>query len=442
MINNFLNKISQFPKASPYIVATETAERFSFYGMKAILTTFLVSQFFNATNDPSLAESAKSQANEVTHTFIALVYFFSILGGLLADYIIGRYWTIIILSIVYCIGHGFLALFETNYDLFYIGLILIALGAGGVKPNVSVMVGDQFEDENDKNISSLYDIFYFGINLGAFFSMLIMPWLKEHTTPSIAFGVPGLLMFIALVIFILGTKKYKIKSPKENRDEALSEPIFNQLKKVWKVLIVFLFLPVFWALYDQNGSEWVLQAQQMNLEFMGITWLPEQIQTVNALLILTLIPVFTFFIYPKIESAGIKTTPLKKFGWGLGLTALTFAFSAWIQYEIDNGNQLNIGWQLLAYVMITVAEILVSITGLEYSFSQAPKSMRSTIMALFFFTVFLGNFLVVGIHKSIQAGGFFSQFSGAKFFLLFAGIMLANTVLYYVTVSALKLKDK
>jgi POT family proton-dependent oligopeptide transporter len=180
----------------------------------------------------------------------------------------------------------------------------------------------------------------------------------------------------------------------------------------------------------------------MDLNFIGIKWLPEQIQTVNALLILTLIPLFTFVIYPKMEAIGITPSPLRKFGWGLGLTALTFAFSAWIQYEIDNGNQLNIAWQLLAYVMITVAEILVSITGLEYSFTQAPKSMRSTIMSLFFFTVFLGNFLVVGIHKSIQAGGFFSQFSGAKFFLLFSGIMLANTILYYITVYAFKLKDK
>jgi POT family proton-dependent oligopeptide transporter len=441
-MNKIVEKIKLFPKAAPYIVATETAERFSFYGMKAILTTFLVSQFFNPNNDASLSEAAKAQANEVTHTFIALVYLCSIFGGLLADYILGRYWTIILLSIIYCIGHVFLAIFETNYDMFYAGLILIAVGAGGVKPNVSVMVGDQFENDNDKNIANLYDIFYFGINLGAFFSMLITPWLKENASPAIAFGVPGVLMFIALVVFIGGTNKYKIKTPAQTRLESGTEPIFSQLKKVWKVLVVFLFFPVFWALYDQNGSEWVLQAQQMDLNFIGIKWLPEQIQTVNALLILTLIPLFTFVIYPKMEAIGITPSPLRKFGWGLGLTALTFAFSAWIQYEIDNGNQLNIAWQLLAYVMITVAEILVSITGLEYSFTQAPKSMRSTIMSLFFFTVFLGNFLVVGIHKSIQAGGFFSQFSGAKFFLLFSGIMLANTILYYITVYAFKLKDK
>lgn len=109
----------------------------------------------------------------------------------------------------------------------------------------------------------------------------------------------------------------------------------------------------------------------MDLHFMGITWLQEQIQVVNALLILILIPVFSFGVYPLLEKMGLRVTALRKFGWGLIITALTFALTAWIQMQIDKGIKLNIGWQLLAYVLITIGEIFVSITGLEYAFSQA-----------------------------------------------------------------------
>ena len=439
-MSNSVSKWSSFPKAAPYIIGTETAERFSFYGMKAILTTFLITQFFNPGNNPALAAGAEAHANEDTHFFVAMVYLLSIAGGLLADYVLGRYWTILILSAIYCVGHGFLAIFDSNYNLFYIGLMLIALGAGGVKPNVSVMVGDQFENENDANISKLYDMFYFGINLGAFFSMLITPALKKFASPAIAFGVPGILMAIALIIFIAGTKKYKIKKPSDNKLEP-SIPLGEQLKQVWKVLVVFSFIPIFWALYDQNGSEWVIQSGKMDLHFMGVDWLQEQIQTVNALLILILIPVFSFGVYPWLEKMGIRVTALRKFGWGLALTAFSFVVIAMIQLKIDAGEKPNIAWQLLAYLILTVGEILVSITGLEYSFSQAPKSMKSTIMAIFFFTVFLGNILVVYINKNIQAGGFFSHYSGADYFWLFAGIMAVNTALFYLAVWAFDIKD-
>jgi POT family proton-dependent oligopeptide transporter len=440
-MSSILDRFKSFPKAAPYIVVTETAERFRFYGMKAILSTFLISQFFNPTNNPALVAGAEAHSNEVTHLFVALVYLLSIVGGVLADYFLGRYRTILYLAIVYCIGHAFLAMFDTNYQLFYAGLLLIAVGAGGVKPNVSVMVGDQFENESDANIAKLYDIFYFGINVGAFFSMLITPVIKNSRYGApLAFGVPGILMFIALVIFYLGKSKYKITLPKHTRNEE-KIPFKEQVMSVWKVLVVFSFIPIFWALYDQNGSEFVIQAGKMDLHFMGIEWLQEQIQVVNALLILILIPVFSFGIYPLLEHIGIRITALRKIGWGLIVLALTFVLVAWIQQQIDNGVTLSIGWQLLAYVLLTVAEIFVSITGLEYAFSQAPKSMKSTIMAIFFFTVFLGNILVSYINNNIQSGGFFSHYKGASYFWLFAGIMAVNVVLYYLAIYVFKIKD-
>ncbi len=434
-------RFKHFPKAAPYIVATETAERFSFYGMKAILSTFLITQFFNPTNNPLLQDGAEAHSNSVTHLFVALVYLLSIFGGILADYFWGRYKTILILSVVYCIGHAFLAAFDTNYTLFFAGLMLIAIGSGGVKPNVSVMVGDQFENENDTNIAKLYDIFYFGINIGAFFSMLITPVLKNSKYGApLAFGVPGILMFIALLTFWAGKNKYKIKIPSDIRREE-SAPFMEQLKSVWKVLVVFAFIPMYWALYDQNGSEWVIQAGKMDLHFMGVTWFQEQIQVVNALLILILIPVFSFGVYPLLEKMGIRVTALRKIGWGLVFMVITFSLTSWIQIQIDHGVKLNIVWQLLAYVIVTVSEIMVSITGLEYAFSQAPKSMKSTIMSIFFLTIFLGNIFDSFINNNIENGGFFSQFKHAQYYIMFTGLMAANAVLYYIAIYALKIKD-
>ena len=147
---NKATKWSLFPKSAPYIVGTELAERFSFYGMKAILATFLVSNFFNPENNPATQAGAEARSNEISHLFTAISYGCCILGGILADKFLGRYKTIVYLSIIYIIGHLFLAVFESNYQWFIVGLMLIAIGSGGVKPNVSVMVGDQFDNPEDK----------------------------------------------------------------------------------------------------------------------------------------------------------------------------------------------------------------------------------------------------------------------------------------------------
>ncbi|MDW8274017.1 MAG: oligopeptide:H+ symporter [Chitinophagales bacterium] len=418
-----------YPPSAPYIVGAEFAERFSFYGMKAILATFLVSNFFNPQQAADLQPLAEARSNEVTHLFTAISYGCCIIGGLIADRWLGRYHTILYLSIIYVIGHLFLAIFENNYHLFFTGLMLIALGAGGVKPNVSVMVGDQFENEDDPRINKLYSIFYFSINLGAFFSMLLTPVLKDKYGGAVAFAVPGALMLAALLIFVAGRKKYKIIKPSlQHNNFSFSQ----RLRKLSKVLIVFCFIPLYWALYDQNGSEWVLQAGKMDLKFMGITWLSEQIQVINAVLILVFIPLFSGIIYPSLEKLGIRINAYRKMGFGFLLMALTFLLTAWIQHQLDSGIKLNIAWQLLAYIILTASEILVSVTGLEFAFAESPKEMRSTVMSFWFFTVFVGNMLVSIINNNIHSGGFFSQLTGASYFLFFAGLMAGNTLLFII----------
>lgn len=453
---------AKFPVAIPYIIGNEAAERFSFYGMKAILTTFLVAQFFNPTGDPALNDVARARANEETHFFITLAYLMPVVGGLLADWFLGKYRTILYISLFYCVGHACLAMFENNLNGFMFGLVLIAIGAGGIKPCVSANVGDQFDKSNEHLISKAFSIFYFSINFGAFFSTLMTPLLMKHFGPAVAFGVPGILMAIATFVFWLGRNKY-VKVPptgykKENflainfyalskigktkpgesildaAADKFSAQSIDGIKAVWRVLAVFAFIPIFWAMYDQNGSEWVLQAthEKMDKTFLGITWLPEQIQAINPILILTFIPLFTWGIYPLVEKLGIKITALRKIGVGLVLTALSFVIIAYIQTRLDNGIETNIAWQLSAYFVLTAAEVLISITGLEYAYTQAPKTMKSTIMAFYMLTVSLGNYFVSLVNKSIANGGIFAQFHGASYFWLFVGIISATTLIYFV----------
>ncbi|MFM8485054.1 MAG: MFS transporter, partial [Bacteroidota bacterium] len=153
------------------------------------------------------------------------------------------------------------------------------------------------------------------------------------------------------------------------------------IKAVWRVLSVFAFIPVFWALWDQSQSEWVVQASKMDLNWLGIEWKAEQISFVNAAFILLFIPLFSYGIFPAINKMGIKVTPLRKIGAGFVLTALSFVIVAIIQGWIDAGQVPNISWQILAFVVLTAGEVLISITGLEYAYTQAPPSMKSTIMA-------------------------------------------------------------
>lgn len=168
-----------------------------------------------------------------------------------------------------------------------------------------------------------------------------------------------------------------------------------------KLIPLYLFIALFWALYDQTGSSWVLQAENMDLHFAGITWLESQVQAINPILILVYIPLFTFVIYPWIHRF-FPLTPLRKIGIGLFLVAASFALIGLIQSWIDAGEKPSIGWQLVAYLIITAAEVMISIVGLEFSYTQSPKNMKSLVMAFYLLAVFVGNLFTAEINRFIQ----------------------------------------
>lgn len=379
------------PPGIPYIIGNEAAERFSFYGMRTILVVFMA-QYLHFMDNSGGRPLSGTETVEYYHQFASWVYFTPLGGALLADIFFGKYRTILSLSVVYCLGHAALACMGSyGHSAVWLttGLVLICLGSGGIKPCVSAHVGDQFGKNNHHLLSRIYNWFYFSINFGSFFSTLLTPWLLENYGPHWAFGVPGVLMAIATFMFWLGRNRF-VHIPPAGMGffkEAFSR---EGIVALGKLVPLFTFIAVFWSLYDQTGSSWVLQAQQMNLKFIGITWLESQIQAVNPVLILIYIPLFTFVIYPWIKRI-FPLTPLRKIGLGMVLMTLSFGLTTLIQSWIDAGQRPSIGWQIAAYFIITASEIMVSIVGLEFAYTQAPKAMKSWVMALFWLSVWGGN---------------------------------------------------
>ena len=416
---------TNLPPGVGYIIGNEAAERFSYYGMRAILVVYMTQYLLDASGQ--LAVLSEPEAQAYFHLFVSAVYITPIFGALLADGYLGKYRTIILLSLVYCLGHFALAVDHTLAGLL-VGQMLIALGAGGIKPCVSAHVGDQFGASNPHLLSQVFGWVYFAINFGAFISMLATPWLLSQYGGDVAFGVPGLLMLLATIVFWLGRKRFAHIPPgrKQFIKETLSEV---GLTSLGKLALIYIFVAMFWALFDQTGSSWVLQAQKMDRDLFGFEVLPSQIQAANPLLIMILVPIFSYVIYPALNKV-FKLTALRKIAMGLFLTSAAFAIPSWIQMQLDAGLIPHISWQLLAYVMLTSAEVMVSITCLEFSYTQAPKTMKSFIMAFFMLSVAVGNLFTSGVNFFIQNEDGSSKLVGAEYFWFFTGLMLITSVIF------------
>ena len=405
------------PPQVPFIIGNEACERFSFYGMRNILTVFLIDWLLR-NQVPGQAEREAS-AKAVFHLFVFGVYFTPLLGGFLADRYLGKYRTVLYISLIYCAGHACLALFPDDQAGFYTGLALIALGSGGIKPCVSALVGDQFTAENKHLVNRVFATFYWSINLGSFFASLLIPKTLRLFGPSVAFGIPGVLMAIATVVFWLG-RNYYVKVPPTGRDphsflsvlrtafrnRAASgrfldrartehpEEAVEGVKAVFRVLSIFAFIPFFWMLFDQKASTWVVQARSMNLRIGPWTFEPAQMQLVNPALVMLLIPVTTGIVYPFFKRLGWELTPLRRMPIGMALGATSFVIAGILNLPVAAGERISILWQILPYVVLTVGEILVSVTGLEFAYTQAPLTMKSVIQSFWNLTTAAANLAV------------------------------------------------
>jgi POT family proton-dependent oligopeptide transporter len=475
----------RLPRQIAYIIGNEGCERFSFYGMRNILTPFLVtSSILFAASELVSKEEREAGAKEVFHTFVLGVYFFPLLGGWIADRFLGKYRTILYLSLVYCVGQACLALFVTHKAGFFTGLFLIALGSGGIKPCVSAFVGDQFDQSNKSLARIVFDAFYWIINFGSFFASLLMPVFLRHLGPSIAFGIPGVLMFISTVILWLGRRLYVDVPPAPAHPDSFSRVIKSALvatdpdgsgrpglalalfgalvalvcmvlgfvdlgrmlildakpllgvaqwwclalvvaigfagvgawrqldrarsahpveavegaRHVLRILVLFALVTPFWSLFDQKASTWILQANGMTRP----SWFePAQMQALNPLLVMLLIPFNNLVLYPRLRRAGIEPTALRRMTAGIAFSGLSWVVAGALQLFLDAGEPISIFWQVLPYALLTFGEVLVSATGLEFAYSQAPGPMKGAIMAFWSLSVTVGNLWVLLVNRAV-----------------------------------------
>jgi proton-dependent oligopeptide transporter, POT family len=421
-------KTDRMPPGILYIVGNEAAERFSYYGNNSILVVFMTQYLLDRAG--RAAPMTAAHADAWYHAFVSCAYFLPVLGAFLADAVLGKYRTILFVSILYCLGHFALAINDTRLGL-VLGLGLIALGSGGIKPCVSANVGDQFGAANEHLLPRVFSWFYFSINLGSAFSTLLIPWLLDRCGPRVAFGVPGIFMVLATLVFWWGRRKFVHIPPVGARPYLRALGRRENLRALGNLLILVPFVAMFWALWQQNFSSWVLQAYHMDRHLFGVDWLPAQIQTVNPLFILLMLPLFSYALYPALNRV-FRLTPLRKIGLGLFCMVGAFLIVAWIQTRIDAGGHPTILWQILAFLVLTAAEVLVSVTHLEFAYTQAPRELKSLVMCTYLGAIALGNVFTAAVDFFIQNPDGSVKLAGASYFYFFAAVMAVTAVLYVV----------
>jgi proton-dependent oligopeptide transporter, POT family len=527
---------ARMPRQIPYIIANEGCERFSFYGMRNILTPFLTTVLLMYIPEKAMRELA---AKNVFHMFVAGVYFFPLLGGWLADKFFGKYNTILWFSLIYCAGHGCLALFDDERHGFYAGLFLIAIGSGGIKPLVASFMGDQFDSRSKHLAKVVFDAFYWIINFGSFFASLLMPIFLREYGPSVAFGIPGILMGVATFVFWLGRGRYVVLEPAPNPDLlrkvvlaalfcallatqivlrdydriitygisaallgvgalvfwlgrgryvtsktppsdpnsflnvvhtalftdapgqantgrnvafagivlavasiALAWPFdivtalctmllvlltaggigthlqlerargrhpdaaVDGVRAVLRILIVFALVTPFWSLFDQKATTWVLQANDMTKP----SWFsPAQMQALNPALVMIIIPFNNLVLWPWLRRQGREPTQLQKMTGGIALAGAAWIVVGTMQLVLDSGAKFSIVWQVMPYILLTSGEVLVSATGLEFAYSQAPLAMKGAIMSFWNLAVTIGQLWVLLANHSVKSPAVIDQ---------------------------------
>lgn len=461
----------RWPPQIKFIVGNEACERFSYYGMRSILAGYITGE---------VVKGGLGQNNDTATEFISLFvfanYFMPLIGAWLSDKIIGRFHTILWVSLFYCAGHGVLACSDFAGGVhgriicLWAGLSLIAFGSGGIKPCVSAFMGDQFKPEQSHLLQKAYGAFYWSINFGSFFAFLVVPWVKDHHGYSPAFAVPGILMAIATFIFWSGRKHYVRVPPSRKTHHAgffrvlfaamagprpagggfwdgartkFNDAEIDAAKSVPPILMVFALIPVFFSLFDQTNSTWVLQGQKMvpvDLSIFGFHFQigAEEMQSMNPAIVMILVPLFTLGIYPYI---GKLAAPLNRIAMGMFIAGASYLVVAALQSKIEHGVQLSVLWQTVPYIILTSAEVLVSTTGLEFAFREAAPEMKSIIMSFFMLTIAVGDLLIAVITKLLADQSGTASVSTHRF-LQYAGLTFVVAVLFTVVAAFYRYRDQ
>lgn len=409
-----MNFFRAHPLGFWFIFWGELAERASYYGMRAILALYLVDRL----------GFSESSASVVVAAFGAAVYLLPLAGGYIADRGLGKYRTIVLFSLPYILGHVILGI--ESRPFLYLALGLLAMGSGVIKPNLSPLMGLTYQQQRpgqDQLLADAFAMFYFAINVGATASSWVMPLLRTWYGYAIAFLFPAGLMAIAFLLFAAGKPFYAV----EPRRQASLTP--EERRERWQTLMrltaLFVVVAFFWSIFEQSPSTWTLFAREyLDLQIGSWTLQPDQLQTLNPLLILVLLPALTVF-WRVLARWGLPLRETDKMLLGFVLTAITMALMAVAGYRAEISGKVSVYWEVAAYVLITLAEICISVVGLELAFTLAPATMKSFITACWLATIFLGNLLntqLTRLYKDVLAPG--------SYFALLTAMLVPATIAF------------
>jgi len=402
----------------------ELWERFSYYGMRAILTLFLAASAVGAN-------PGKGWSNEETlafyGTYTMLVYVMSIPGGILADKFLGAKKAVMVGGLLLCLGHGVLAV-DADWA-FYTGLGLIIAGVGALKPNISTMVGGLYGAKDDRRDKGFY-IFYIGINLGAFFGALAVGAVAKYYGWHAGFGLAGIGMFIGQIVYMWGLKYLegtgefigKADSPDK---EAYKKPLTKVEKDRMLVMFLsFLIIIVFWGAFEQAGGLMSLYTEQKtNRVFMGFEVPAAWFQSVNAFFIITLGTAVGGFWY-KWKNKGRESSSLFKMAIGLIIMGLGFLFMTMASMQYDAVGESAMIWLVLAYLLHTIGELCASPVALSFITKLAPVKYASFMMGAYFAATGFGNKLAGIVGEYSQKAGELEIFTGIAIFCTLFGILV------------------
>jgi proton-dependent oligopeptide transporter, POT family len=427
------------PRGLTFLFATEMWERFSYYGMRALLVLYMVRTLLlpgHAENVIGLDAlkhwlealigplGPQPLSSNIYGLYTGLVYLTPLFGGLIADRILGQHRTILLGATLMAIGH-FLMAFE---PLFLIALTLLILGNGAFKPNMSAQVGTLYAP-GDPRRDRAYSIFYVGINLGAFFAPLICGSLGEELGWHYGFAAAGIGMTIALLIYIRALRILPPDALHRPRPTSDSGKPLHRRERLRIVALLLLFAPttLFWATYEQQGNTIALWADDHTNRYVDLLFWHGEIpvtwfQAFNPFLIFAFTPLIVR-LWSLQAGRGAEPGTIVKMSLGcvgLAIANLIMAGAAWSA----GGDEASWLWLLAYFVVLTIGELYISPIGLSLVSKLAPAHMVSMLMGLWLATSFAGNLLAGWL------GSFWSAMDKTMFFLMIAGIAtLAGVVI-------------
>jgi POT family proton-dependent oligopeptide transporter len=405
------------PRGLSTLFFTEMWERFSYYGMRAILVLYMTQAL----------QFADADALSIYGYYTSSVYFLPIFGGWIADRFLGAKRAVLFGGVIIACGHFSLAF--SPLPFFYTGLVLVAFGTGLLKPNISTMVGDLYSEEDPRRDSG-FSLFYMGINLGAFIAPLVCGYLGQNVNWHYGFAAAGIGMIFGLIQFVFsGTRLENVGELKRKRDLAdiaeMAEKLTpEEIKRLIVIGILFFFSVVFFMAFEQSGSSLTLFADRLTRNsIFGFEFPSSWFQIVQPLCLLILAPVFAS-IWLKMGDR--QPSSPRKFSYGLLLVGISYVLLVYAATLTASGRVSPL-WLVFLYLIQTVGELCLSPVGLSTTTRLAPARMVGLMMGVWFLSISLGSFLagkVASYFDDKDIGAMFKLFGFLTLVPIAAGVLL------------------